>query len=503
MRIRAALTGVAAAAVALGVAELVAVVTGPRSAPLVAVGGVVVDSVPEPLKQFAIDVFGQADKIALLVGTVVLLAGFAALIGMAACRQRWYGFAGIGLFTALGMAAALTRSGAGPTWLLPSLLGGAAAAATLHLLLRGQAATDGSAGAPAAGTWPDRRWLLVAMGGAALAGATGRLLSTRLGVAAARDELVLPEPRSAAPAVPAGADLGLRDLTPYVTSNRTFYRIDTALTVPQVDPDTWRLHIYGRVRRPMTLSLPQLLERPLVERHITLCCVSNEVGGDLIGNARWLGVPVRDLLDEVEPLDGADQVLSRSVDGFTCGTPTAILRDGRDALLAVGMNGEPLPVIHGFPVRMVVPGLYGYVSACKWLAGLELTSFAEVDAYWVKRGWAARGPVKTQSRIDVPRPWSQLAAGRTTVAGVAWAQHVGIARVEVSVDGGEWHEATLTDTVSIDTWRQWSWSWDATPGRHRLRVRATDAGGATQPAEFSDVYPDGATGWHGVDVTVS
>jgi DMSO/TMAO reductase YedYZ molybdopterin-dependent catalytic subunit len=492
-----ALTGIAAAAVGLGVAELVAAVAGPRSAPLVAVGAVVVDAAPEPLKQFAIDVFGRADKIALLAGTVVLLAAFAALLGVVALRHRWYGFAGVGLFAAVGMVAALTRPGATWTWLLPSLIGGVAAAATLHALLGGPAAPDRPS-APRR----DRRWLLVAAGGAVVAGVSGRLLRTRLGVAAARDALVLPAPAGPAPAVPTGADLRLPDLTPYLTANRDFYRIDTALTLPQVDPDTWRLRVHGRARRPMVLTFAQLLERPMVERHITLCCVSNEVGGDLIGNARWLGVPVKDLLDEVEPLDGADQVLSRSADGFTCGTPTAVLRDGRDALLAVGMNGEPLPVRHGFPVRMVTPGLYGYVSACKWLVELELTSFADVDAYWVRRGWAARGAVKTQSRIDVPRRGSLLAAGPVTVAGVAWAQHVGIAKVEVSVDGGQWHEATLADTVSIDTWRQWTWSWPAPPGRHRLRVRATDGTGATQPEQARAVFPDGATGWHAVDVTV-
>ncbi|BCJ60256.1 hypothetical protein Jiend_36780 [Micromonospora endophytica] len=341
------------------------------------------------------------------------------------------------------------------------------------------------------------------LGVAAVGGVAGRWLAGRRGVADARDAIALPAPVSAARPVPAGADLGTLGLASYVTTNKSFYRIDTALLVPQVDPETWRLRIHGRVRNPMTLSYADLLARPMIERYVTLACVSNEVGGDLIGNARWLGVPIRELLDEVAPLDGADQVVGRSVDGWTCGTPTAVLRDGRDALLAVGMNGEPLPLAHGFPVRMVVPGLYGYVSACKWITELELTSFADFDAYWVPRGWSAQGPVKTQSRIDTPRPRNRPAAGPVMVAGVAWAQHRGIRRVEVRVDGGPWQEATLAPTVSVDTWVQWSWRWTATPGEHTLQVRATDGTGETQTGQTQDVAPDGATGWHTVAVTIS
>ncbi|WP_438941344.1 molybdopterin-dependent oxidoreductase [Micromonospora craterilacus] len=341
------------------------------------------------------------------------------------------------------------------------------------------------------------------LGVATVGGVAGRWLAGRRGVSAAREAIILPAPVSAAPPVPAGADLALPSLAGYVTSNRGFYRIDTALVVPQVDPESWRLRIHGRVRNPITLSYADLLARPMVERYVTLACVSNEVGGDLIGNARWLGVPIRELLDEVAPLDGADQVVGRSVDGWTCGTPTALLRDGRDALLAVGMNGEPLPVAHGFPARMVVPGLYGYVSACKWITELELTSFADFDAYWVPRGWSAQGPVKTQSRIDTPRPRHRPAAGPVTVAGVAWAQHRGIRRVEVRVDGGPWQEAELAPTVSVDTWVQWSWRWQATPGEHTLQVRATDSTGETQTGQRQDVAPDGATGWHTVTLTVS
>jgi DMSO/TMAO reductase YedYZ molybdopterin-dependent catalytic subunit len=513
------LAGLAAAAVAIGTAELVAVLTGSRSAPLVAVGGVVVDTVPGPLKQFAIDVFGVHDKTALLVGTAVLLGAFAALVGLLAVRSMVVGLAGITLFGALGVAAALTRPGAGPAAAWPSLVGAVLAAVVLWLLIAGPltiAGTGEPVEVPAATPEPvpdqgnlagaGRRRFLAGVGlvlaTATVSGLTGRWLSTRRGVAAARSAVTLPTPASPAPPVPAGADLALPQLAAYTTPNAAFYRIDTALVVPQVDPAAWQLRIHGRVRHPITLSFADLLARPMVERDMTLACVSNEVGGDLIGNARWLGVRVKDLLDEADPLDGADQVVGRSADGWTCGTPTSVLRDGRDALLAVGMNGEPLPVEHGFPVRVVVPGLYGYVSACKWVVELELTSFADFDAYWVPRGWSAQGPIKTQSRIDTPRSGNKLPAGPVTVAGVAWAQHRGILRVEVRVDDGPWQPATLAPTVSVDTWVQWSWRWAATPGEHRLQVRATDATGAVQTGQRQPVEPDGATGWHTVPVTV-
>ncbi|MFF5072242.1 sulfite oxidase [Micromonospora olivasterospora] len=504
----AALAGVVAAAVAIGAAEPVAVLTGPRSAPLVAVGGLVVDTVPEPVKQFGIAAFGTYDKTALLVGTALLLAACAALFGVLAARRLGAGLAGIAAFAALGVAAALTRAGADAFDALPALVGAGLGALALWLLLAGPLQPDLS-------PWPrpaaeveqeGRRRFLGGVGalagGAVVVGLGGHWLAGRRSVSAARRAVVLPPPAAPAPAVPAGADLSLAQLVSYVTPNFGFYRIDTALVVPQVDPDTWRLRVHGRVRRPLELSFADLLARPLVERYVTLACVSNEVGGDLIGNARWLGVPIRDLLDEAGPEEGADQVVGRSVDGWTCGTPTAVLRDGRDALLAVGMNGEPLPVEHGFPVRMVVPGLYGYVSACKWVTELELTSFADFDAYWVPRGWSAQGPVKTQSRIDVPRPRNRLTAGTIPVAGVAWAQHRGVRSVEVRVDGGPWRQATLAPAVSADTWVQWSWRWEATPGEHVLQVRATDADGETQPERRQPVAPDGATGWHTIRVTV-
>jgi DMSO/TMAO reductase YedYZ molybdopterin-dependent catalytic subunit len=272
--------------------------------------------------------------------------------------------------------------------------------------------------------------------------------------------------------------------------------------VPRVDPAEWKLTINGRVSTPLTLTFDELLKLPTIERYVTLACVSNEVGGDLIGNARWLGVPIADLLNRVQPDPAADQVVSFSVDGFTAGTPTAVLRDGRDAMLAIAMNGEPLPVEHGFPVRMVVPGLYGYVSATKWLARLELTTFADYDAYWVPRGWAQQAPIKTGSRIDRPQGGSRVAAGEVVVAGVAWAQHRGVSKVEVRVDRGAWQSATLAAVASVDTWRLWSWRWNATPGAHVLEVRAFDNAGAMQIEAEAPPAPDGATGYHRVNVQV-
>lgn len=507
-----ALAGLAAAAVALGVAELVAVVTGPESSPLVAVGGVVVDRAPGPVTEFGISVFGTYDKIALLIGTLVLLAGAAAALGAAAVARLRLGMIGLGGFAAIGVVAAVTRHDAPATAALPTLAGALAAGALflrLHRSImdfpaRHAADTPKDSTIDATRTGGRRGFLQavgLALGAAAVAGFGGRWLAVRRDVSAARAAVDLPPPADPAPPVPARADLRLPDLASYVTGNDTFYRIDTALVVPQVDPDTWQLRVHGRVRHPYEIDFAELLARPMIERYITLACVSNEVGGELIGNARWLGVPVAELLAEAEPLPGADQVVSRSEDGWTCGTPTEVLTDGRDALLAVAMNGEPLPAQHGFPARMVVPGLYGYVSACKWITEIELSSFDDYDAYWVPRGWAPRAPIKTQSRIDTPR--RRAAAGPVTVAGVAWAQHRGIERVEVRVDGGPWHEATLADTVSADTWRQWSWRWEAAPGEHDLAVRATDTTGQTQPAEPSPPAPDGATGWHTVRVEVS
>ncbi|WP_425560318.1 molybdopterin-dependent oxidoreductase [Luedemannella flava] len=501
-----ALAGVVAAGVAIGVAELVAVLTGPRTAPLVAVGGWVVDHVPEAGKELAIRWFGTYDKVALLVGTSVLLAAFAAVIGVLAARWRWVGYAGLGLFTAIGVGAALTRHDVGPTAALPSLVGGVVGMFALTWLLAERSRVSVDSGAAEEEAHGRRRFLrgvgLASVVGLA-AGVGGRWLSVLLSVSDAREKVVLPAAGDPGATAPVEANLNVPGLSPYVTSNRSFYRIDTALVVPRVDPANWKLRIHGRVDNPMTLTWEQLLARPMIERYVTLSCVSNPVGGDLIGNARWQGVLLKDLLLEAAPQAGADQVVSRSVDGFTAGSPTAALLDGRDAMIAVGMNGSPLPIDHGFPARLVVPGLYGYVSATKWLAELELTSFADFDAYWIPRGWAREAPIKTQSRIDTPSHGREVAAGTVVVAGVAWAQRRGISTVEVRVDGGAWQKATLAATVSIDTWRQWRWEWQATPGTYKLQVRASDNAGTPQVEQTTPPIPDGATGYHTVKVTVA
>ncbi|WP_051022945.1 molybdopterin-dependent oxidoreductase [Nocardia pneumoniae] len=345
--------------------------------------------------------------------------------------------------------------------------------------------------------------LLVAGGSAVVTGVGGRLLGVRRqDVSGERAAVQLPEPTAPAAPVAPGADLRVPGLTPYLTSNDDFYRIDTALIVPQVSKDDWSLRIHGMVDREIRLGWADLAHRPVEERLITLACVSNPVGGDLIGNARWLGYRLDELLAEAGPHPDADMVLSHSTDGWTAGTPLAVLTDGRDALLAVGMNGEPLPVQHGYPARLVVPGLYGYVSATKWVTELEVTRFDRATAYWTRRGWSALGPIKTGTRIDTPRGRKRLAPGRIPIAGVAWAQHRGIRAVEVQIDDGPWQPTRLSDEQSIDTWRQWVFEWDATAGPHTIRARATDGTGETQTAERRDVIPDGATGYPSVTVQV-
>ncbi|MFJ6793018.1 molybdopterin-dependent oxidoreductase [Streptomyces sp. NPDC091268] len=508
-----AVGGLASAAAGLALAELAAAAVRPESSPVTAVGGVVVDRTPAPVKEWAIRRFGAADKLVLTLGIVVVLAALAALVGWLAVRRPAAGLPLAAGFGVLGAAAALSRPEA--TWrdALPSLAGGAAAAAALYLLVT--ALNRPPPRYAPGGAWAvDRRGFgrLVAatLAASAAAGYAGRRLGAfgSAGATASRAGLVLPAPAAAAPPVPAGADLRVPGAAPFLTPHRDFYRVDTALVVPRVDAGTWRLRLHGEgVPRPVTLDLREVLARGTVEHDITLTCVSNEVGGPYAGNARWLGVRLGDLLREAgvrPPSEGgpADQLVARSVDGMTLGTPVETVMDGREALLAVGMNGEPLPFAHGFPVRMVVPGLYGYVSACKWLRELRLTTFDAYDAYWVRRSWAARAPVKTQSRIDTPRPSAELAAGRVAVAGVAWAQHRGISRVEVRVDGGPWREARLGEADGADTWRQWVWEWDAAPGSHTVEVRAADASGAVQTGERAGTVPDGATGWHAVRVRV-
>ena len=342
----------------------------------------------------------------------------------------------------------------------------------------------------------------VAVAVAGGAGLVGRVLAERSSVSKARATIKLPAPVKRAPPLPEGTDLHIGGLSPFVTPNNSFYRVDTALVLPQVPPSSWQLRIHGMVAHEVTLTFDELLKLPLIEDWITLCCVSNPVGGPYIGNALWLGTSLSKLLRAAGIRAGAEQLLCTSVDGFTSGTPVQTVMDGRDAMLAVAMNGTPLPVAHGFPARLVVPGLYGYVSACKWVTDIKVTTWAGENAYWTTRGWSQQAPIKTESRIDVPNGSATVRAGRTPIAGVAWAQHKGVEAVEVRVDGGDWNQARLAAVPDIDTWRQWVWEWDATRGSHVIEARATDKTGYTQTSALAPPPPNGATGYPTVNVTV-
>jgi len=555
-------TGLITAFVALGVAQLVAGITGPQGSPVVAVGGAAIDATPPPVKNFAISAFGSHDKTVLVAGILVVLAVFAALIGVAAMRRLAYGLAGLGVFTLIGLAAVGTRPDTSAIDVVPVLIGAAAGAFAMTRLVRAAAEQASASQAPATAggppvavgppghhealagpatpeagdpagpgglesagaSWvpsgppsasaapappgpPGRRAFLITSSVAVGAGAASLLVGQRLAgpssaVTQARTTLRFPRPAHPAPPLPAGVNLGIPGLSPFITPNGVFYRVDTAIILPQVDPSTWQLRIHGLVAREITVSFADLLRRPLIEDYITLCCVSNPVAGPYIGNAKWLGASLASLLRSAGIRSGASQLLCTSVDGFTSGTPVQTVMDGRDALLAVAMNGTALPVAHGFPARMVVPGLYGYVSACKWVTDINVTTFADAQGYWVPRGWSQQAPIKTQSRIDVPNGSASLTAGRVQIAGVAWAQHKGIDAVEVRVDHGPWHQARLAAVPGIDTWRQWVWDWNATAGTHLIEARATDATGYTQTAVQAPPEPNGATGYPMVSVVV-
>ena len=507
--------GLLATGVVLAVGHAVAGVVDPRSSPFLAVADSVVDRAPSAVREATIDALGTADKPALLIGLSVILLVAGAVAGLLERPRRPVGSAVIVALGAIGALAAATRPTAGPAWAVPTLLGVAAGVLALRVLVgalhrapeTGAGAETGAAAesgaATESGQGPDRRSFLVLAGAAvaviAAAGATGIALGRRAAdVMAERTGLALPRvlSRNAAAPVPADVVPDAPGVTGFLTRNEDFYRIDTALRVPTISSSDWRLRIHGMVEREIELDWQSLVDREARERIVTLTCVSNEVGGDLVGTATWIGFPMAELLAEAGPLPGADMLLSTSVDGWTAGTPLEALTDGRDALLAVGMNGEPLPLEHGYPVRQVVPGLYGYVSATKWVVDWEVTRFDRASAYWTDRGWSEKGPIRTASRIDRPAPLAQLTPGRNVVAGTAWAQRRGIDRVEVRVDDGPWQDARLSAEYSIDTWRMWSWEWDAEPGLHTLHVRATDSTGEVQTETRRAPVPDGATGWH-------
>ncbi|MFD6896654.1 molybdopterin-dependent oxidoreductase [Rhodococcus sp. NPDC060086] len=505
-----ALAGVLSAGVVLGIGELVAVPFGSSASPFFAVGSTTVDRSPAWAREIAITAFGTNDKAALFIGMSILIAVFAAVAGVVERPRRPYGSIVLVVLGLVGVYAALSRPGATPVDALPTIVGVAAGILTLRLLTCRAPERDeaGHTPAPTLAGVSRRRFLTVASTAAAVAvaaGVAGRHLAGSIaGAVRNRMAFVLPlvGMSDRAPAVASGTEIAVPGATSFVTGNNVFYRIDTALQVPMLTTDDWSLRIHGMVDREITLSWRDLMARTPIERTITLTCVSNEVGGDLAGTATWVGYPIKDLLDEAGISPDADMLLSTSADGFTVGTPIDILRDGRDALLAVTMNGEPLPFEHGYPARQVVPGLYGFVSATKWVVDWEVTRFDRAQAYWTRRGWAEKAPIKTASRIDVPASFARVSAGEVLVAGTAWAQHRGISRVEVRVDDGPWADATLAEEYSIDTWRQWYWRWQAVPGTHTLQVRATDKDDEVQTEVRVEPIPDGASGWHTRSVTV-
>jgi DMSO/TMAO reductase YedYZ molybdopterin-dependent catalytic subunit len=489
---------------ALAVSELIAGIFTVFPSLIEGMGNWVIDNAPKALKDFAIETFGTNDKLVLLIGIGVVTVVIGGLVGLVARRR--FGVA-IAVFAAFGFVAALATVATDRTVsmglaIIPAGAAALAGLATLQLLLGlGARATDESGGASR------RRFILGAgavLGVAIASAAVGRNLITEARrVAAGRRDVVLPAAARPLSAVPAAADLGVPGLSPIIVPNSDFYRIDTALAVPQVDLNEWSLSISGMVDRPYVMEFHELLDLRMVERDVTLSCVSNRVGGNLVGNARWLGVPLSEVLDRAGVVAGAEQVVGRSVDDFTVGFPIEAAYDGRDALVAIGMNDEPLPFEHGFPARLVVAGLYGYVSATKWLSSIELTTWDGYDAYWVPRGWSKEGPVKTQSRIDTPSPQGRVSPGDHLVAGVAWAPNRGISKVEVQLgEGADWTEADLSEPLSISAWVQWHVPWQAVSGEHLLRVRATDGTGELQVEEVTPPAPNGATGWHTVRVVV-
>ena len=503
---RAVFSGVAAVSAGLGVAEVLAGILSPQASPLFAAGSLAIDLAPSWLKETVIGLFGTADKVVIIFSVALLVLLLAAVAGLVERVKPPWGRVIVAAVGALGLFAALTRAGSSMVSAIPSIAAILVGVWILAILSRKSVAVDSSVGAYSQGI--ARRTFLLSAGIAAglgvLATVGGRLAATGVqAVNTARRMFTLPSPAVAAAPVPAGATLDVQGISPLVTSNTDFYRIDTALIVPSIDPEQWELKITGLVDREVTLTFEELLALPLEESYTTLACVSNSVGGNLIGNALWLGYPIRHLLAKAGPKSGADMVLSSSADGFTAGTPLTALTDDRNAILAVAMNGSPLPAEHGFPVRMVVPGLFGYVSATKWVTELKVTTFAADAAYWTNRGWSARGPVKLSSRIDTFGNPREIVAGLVPIAGVAWSQHVGVSRVEVQIDDKPWAEAVLAEAISADTWRQWSYAWDAKSGDHQVTVRATDANGNVQTADHADVVPDGATGHHSVVVSVA
>jgi DMSO/TMAO reductase YedYZ molybdopterin-dependent catalytic subunit len=501
----AALVGLLSVAAGLGVGHLVAGFVSPTASPFLAVGGTAIDFTPIGVKDFAVRTFGTYDKTVLLLGMAVVIGLVGVAAGLMSRRSRTPGLVVILLLGVVAAAAVLTRPNAGLLDFLAPLAALIASAGTFAVLhQRGRASGVPAAEGAAAGV--SRRQVLagsaVVAAGAAIAATGGQLLARRGGVEASRAALGRIVPRVPAPPIPAGADFAADGSPTFITPNRDFYRVDINLTLPQLRAEDWRLRVHGMVDREITLNWADLTSRTLVERPVTMTCVSNEVGGPYISTVNFTGVLLADILNEAGVARGADQVFTTSVDGWTCGSPTAVLADpGRQAMLVIAMNREPLPIEHGFPVRLLVPGLYGFVSGTKWITDMELTTFDAKRAYWLQRGWGQRAPIKTMSRIDSPGAFGKVGFD-SPITGIAWAQTKGIEKVEVRVDHGEWLPAELSTEVNVDTWRMFRLRGRWTPGLHVAEVRATDKTGYTQTADRAAPIPDGASGWHSVRFTV-
>ncbi len=489
-----ALAGLVAGLTGIAVSHAATMLLTVRATPLLAVAEAIIRITPGPIAEPLIRLVGQHDKTVLIIGVTIGLLALSAWAGVLTQRSQALAVA---VFVAMGVLAGVavsTRPGAGVYDVVPVLAGTVTWIVVLSLLVEQLTKSHRE-------HQPDvarRRFLVTAgvvAGAAVVVGVVGQIAgASRRGVETARGLLRLPVRGGS---LPPGAQVA--GLGPWRTPNAEFYRIDTAVVIPTIDPTDWRLRVHGMVDREVVLTYRDLLDRRLTEDWVTLCCVSNEVGGDLVGNAFWSGVRVADVLAEAGVHPEANAVLQTSKDGWNCGTPIEVLTDDRNAMLAIAMNGEPLPVEHGFPVRMVVPGLYGYVSATKWVVDLEVSRFEKFTAYWTERGWAPQGPVKTESRIDVPRPGADVTSGALRIGGSAWAQHTGIERVEYRLDGQPWAEADLGRVPNVDTWVQWTASVQVPPGSHKLAVRATDRSGYTQTGVRTEVVPNGATGWHTIE----
>lgn len=505
------MAGIAAAAVALGVSQLAAIPFGPAADARTAVGSTVIDFTPGPVKEWAIQTFGTADKLFLAAAVLAVIAIVAAVTALAESPKRPIGSIAIALAGIAGGLAVVSRPEANALDVLPTLVGTVCGIAVLRVLTSGRIVDGERRPGEAVDVDPGRRLSLMTiglLGAGVLSGVLGAIITRRVhSVADDRATFAVPKARVPAPPIPPQVQPADVQLPSFVTDSADFYRIDTALSVPQLARESWKLKIHGMVDREITYTFDDLAQFEVVEKVVTLACVSNPVGGNLISNAVWTGYRVRDLLAAAGVQADADMVMSTSSDGFTAGTPVEALTDQRDALLAITMNGEPLPAQHGYPARLVVPGLYGYVSATKWVVDLELTRFDQAEAYWTRLGWAPKGPIKTESRIDVPRSGQEVPPGAVTFGGVAWAQNRGVRAVEVRIDGpageGIWQPAELGASYSGETWRLWSFPWQAgTEGLYTITVRATDNSGEVQTEDQAGVLPDGATGWHVVSFSV-